>query len=87
MTMPNNPNSGRNLSSSYSSSQTPPDGKMTTDRDKDLLFSDAYLTEAALDDLWHWYRGATKDGLDPQMIFVKMVNAVSSPCLPHLNIG
>ncbi|KAF8451588.1 hypothetical protein BDZ91DRAFT_686911 [Kalaharituber pfeilii] len=48
-------------------------------RDRDLLVADEVLTERALDTLWDWFRVAHKDNIDPQMIFVKIVNSVRKP--------
>lgn len=42
-------------------------------RDRDLVAADALLTDTALDDLWEWF---TREVHDPQLMFVKMVNAV-----------
>ena len=47
-------------------------------RDRDLLSADKFLTEDALDELWTWFCGAAKDGVDPQLVFVKMINSVCS---------
>ncbi|KAF8466021.1 hypothetical protein BDZ91DRAFT_217867 [Kalaharituber pfeilii] len=48
-------------------------------RDRDLLVADEVLTERSLDTLWDWFRAAYKDNVDPQMIFVKIVNSVRKP--------
>lgn len=48
-------------------------------RDRDLCESDALLTDSHLDDLWEWYSGANKSGVDPQILFTKIVNSVRAP--------
>lgn len=46
-------------------------------RDRDLISTDEHLTNDTLDDLWTWYQSATKDGVDPQLVFVKLINSVN----------
>jgi len=50
----------------------------TSTRDRDLISSDELLTDDALDELWAWFCGAAKDGTDLQLVFVKLINSVSS---------
>jgi len=52
--------------------------KCTSTRDRDLIPTDELLTDDALDELWAWFCGAAKDGIDLQLIFVKLVNSVST---------
>ena len=48
-------------------------------RDRDLLGADSYLTDPHLDVLWCWFYKALVEKVDPQMMFVKLVNMVSLP--------
>ncbi|KAF8457040.1 hypothetical protein BDZ91DRAFT_767322 [Kalaharituber pfeilii] len=48
-------------------------------RDRDLLSSDTYLTDTALDQLWDWFCNANMKQMDPQFIFVKLVNTARNP--------
>ncbi|KAF8465657.1 hypothetical protein BDZ91DRAFT_697017 [Kalaharituber pfeilii] len=47
-----------------------------TQRDHDLLEPDNFLTDAQLDTLWDWFCLANREKVDPQMVFVKLVNSV-----------
>jgi len=66
----------------FSPAQTPspsvPSATHTSTRDRDLIPSDELLTDDALDELWVWFCGAAKDGTDLQLVFVKLINSVSS---------
>ncbi|KAF8464694.1 hypothetical protein BDZ91DRAFT_729650 [Kalaharituber pfeilii] len=48
-------------------------------RDRDLMDADDYLTDTKLDSLWDWYCAANRQKMDPQMIFVKLVNSTRKP--------
>ena len=43
-------------------------------RDRDLISTDEYLKDDTLDNLWTWF---CKDGVDPQLVFVKIINSVN----------
>ncbi|KAF8419106.1 hypothetical protein EV426DRAFT_567771 [Tirmania nivea] len=53
-------------------------------RDRDLISTDEFLTDDILDEIWTWFRGATKDWVDPQLVFVKMINSARKPYVDHL---
>jgi len=55
-------------------------------RDRDLLDADNYLTDPLLDTLWGWFNKALEEKVDPQMVFVKLVNVVSTS-LPYHQHG
>ncbi|KAF8462259.1 hypothetical protein BDZ91DRAFT_765241 [Kalaharituber pfeilii] len=56
-----------------------PIGDRFPQRDRDLMDADDYLSESKLDSLWEWFCAANEEKLDPQMIFVKLVNAARKP--------
>jgi hypothetical protein len=75
----------------YAESTTSNDS--TTDRvrqsllaplDPDLIIPDQYLTSKALDELWERFSQSALKNVDPQLIFVKMVNALRKPYLEEL---
>ncbi|KAF8450065.1 hypothetical protein BDZ91DRAFT_786897 [Kalaharituber pfeilii] len=48
-------------------------------RDRDLMEADDFLPDSKLDSLWEWFCAASQDNMDPQMIFIKLVNTVRKP--------
>ncbi|KAF8464693.1 hypothetical protein BDZ91DRAFT_783587 [Kalaharituber pfeilii] len=53
-------------------------------RDRDLMDADDYLTDTKLDSLWDWYCAANRQKMDPQMIFIKLVNSARKPYRDNL---
>ena len=67
----------RNTPKSRSGNSTPPP------RDVDLLESDQFLPAGELDELWEWFYNAFNDNIDPELIFVKIINSVRHPYPLH----
>ena len=59
-------------------SSDPEEEPSTSTRDRDLIPTDEHLTDDTLDDLWTWLFNAStsRDGVDPQLVFVKIINSV-----------
>ncbi|KAF8419104.1 hypothetical protein EV426DRAFT_720195 [Tirmania nivea] len=71
-------------SSASVASSTSSHASATRTRDKDLILTDRFLTDDVLDELWAWFCDAAQDGVDPQLMFVKMVNSARKPYVDHL---
>lgn len=56
-----------------SGSSTPPP------RDPSLLDADQFLSGDDLDELWEWFHTAHADNIDPELVFVKLINSVRNP--------
>ena len=69
---------GTRRTNSASASSTSSYAVVHLPRDRDLISADEFLTDNVLDELWTWFCSIGKDRTDPQLVFVKMINSVST---------
>lgn len=72
---------GKSASKSRSGSSTPPA------RDVALLDTDQFLPNEELDELWEWFFTASAEGMDPELVFVKLINSARNPYRHHIPPG
>lgn len=72
---------GKSATKTRSGSSTPPA------RDVDLLDSDQFLSAEELDELWEWFYTANAESLDPELMFVKIINSARNPYRQHIPAG
>jgi len=63
---------GKSAIKGRSGSSTPPA------RDVALLDTDQFLPNEELDELWEWFFTASAEGMDPELVFVKLINSVGT---------
>ena len=71
---------GKSATKGRSGSSTPPA------RDVDLLDTDQFLLNEELDELWEWFFTASAEGMDPELVFVKLINSVGANNSPRETI-
>ncbi|RPB27937.1 hypothetical protein L211DRAFT_474815 [Terfezia boudieri ATCC MYA-4762] len=64
---------GKSTTEGRCGSSTPPA------RDIDLLDTDQFLSNEELDELWDWFFAASAEGMDAELVFVKLINSARNP--------